>query len=374
MLVFLLVLLFIIVSSSVFTGSSENFIITYKNPGEEEIDEFIYREFIFYKLIQNFNNIINLKYTGKFFKKDLKVTDVFILKSLNSLLTSYFYSYNGTPTFTFDSFPETTIELMGIKNIKSLCKEFVELKKKYPRRKLTLRKGDDKNAIWQLLINDFKNRPEYEISLIEKQRITCFNRVIGFLAPGNQWSLFSDADINELKKENFIIECFGSAFNSRLKYFGSLNEVDEPLGRLGTYSEILDNIINNTLYYRNKKIPNNDLKITVDPPSTATIVYDSYHKIVEVLKSYSKNGINYGKKIEIIYHVPVVRFLQESSVLKGYADVLTKINNKILFYRELFEEAMQWKKSWRVFDKAYTHRKEVKSLIGMEWIEIRYAI
>ena len=86
------------------------------------------------------------------------------------------------------------------------------------------------------------------------------------LKNGNQASLFSNEHMNSLISEGFNLEVFGSSYNTRMRYFGSLYPEDEPYGRIGTAEEILQQILDRKqLRWRNEMIEAK--KFTVSPPS-----------------------------------------------------------------------------------------------------------
>ena len=92
------------------------------------------------------------------------------------------------------------------------------------------------------------------------------------MTPGNQWTMVSDLEMNKLKNIGYMVEVFGSPFNTRLPYFGSIYKSDEPFGRIGTYQEIMNNLISlkpilwrNTVVFDSSK--DKYINLLIQPPS-----------------------------------------------------------------------------------------------------------
>ncbi len=98
--------------------------------------------------------------------------------------------------------------------------------------------------------------------------------IINQLMKGDQWTLINDIESEKRKNQGFKIEVFGSPFNARLPYFGSLFDTDEPFGRIGDAFEILEKLQKKEpLYWREELIfgSEDNIKITINPPSSYEI-------------------------------------------------------------------------------------------------------
>lgn len=108
-----------------------------------------------------------------------------------------------------------------------------------------------------------------------------------YMTAGNQWTMVSDLEMNKLKNIGYMVEVFGSPFNTRLKWFGSLYESDAPFGRLGTYKEIIENLINE----KSNKV----VKIVINPPSGDLLITELCKNIFRLLDA---------RKVEIRLFIP----------------------------------------------------------------------
>ncbi len=131
--------------------------------------------------------------------------------------------------------------------------------------------------------------------------------IVNQIAHGDQWTLINDTESEKRKNQGFKIEVFGSPFNTRLPYFGSLFETDEPFGRIGDAFEILEKLQKKEpLYWREELVfgPEDTIKITVNPPSS----FNLQIKAVELLYEIALN-----RKIECYLDL-------QSDLYKKYKD------------------------------------------------------
>jgi hypothetical protein len=144
---------------------------------------------------------------------------------------------------------------------------------------------------------------QYITSLQEIKNVYIFYREMERLSPGDQWTLISDKQMTELISEGYKIECFGSSYNTRMDYFGSISIYDEPWGRLGTYDFILKKLINSEpLYWRDKLVygSNDDIKIIASPPSGKKI-QNTFINLVFELFEKRNTKINYFFSLSMIH-------------------------------------------------------------------------
>lgn len=126
---------------------------------------------------------------------------------------------------------------------------------------------------------------DYPISSMELFPIYICRLTLMNMREGNQLSLFSNAEIKILKSKGYNIEVFGSAYNTRLCYFGSLYAEDEPLGRIGDAEEILTAILEGkTIRWRNKIVKTE--KFIVSPPSGRTIIKKVIDYCLSILSAH----------------------------------------------------------------------------------------
>ena len=132
----------------------------------------------------------------------------------------------------------------------------------------------------------------YKWTVKEEVLSTIKHHILTELSTGNQWTMLDDKQIDFFKSAGHNIEVFGSPFNTRLQYFGSLYESDEPFGRIGTYQEILDTVeAGQELKWRNnivvpineKKIFTPILKLIISPPSGTKLLLDLYARCIRIL-------------------------------------------------------------------------------------------
>lgn len=104
---------------------------------------------------------------------------------------------------------------------------------------------------------------------------------------GDQWTMIHNYQMNVYNDNGFLVEVFGSPFNTRLKYFGSVFSTDEIFGRIGTFDVILDQIINTgMLKWRTNIIINKDdiVKLVISPPTSYDICLMVINKIYKIFK------------------------------------------------------------------------------------------
>lgn len=125
----------------------------------------------------------------------------------------------------------------------------------------------------------------YNIPIVDLFPIFIRQKTLMNLVSGNQFSLFSDEEISTLKNEGFNIEVFGSSYNTRLQYFGSLYTEDRPLGRLGTAEEILEKILaGDQLYWYDEAVRSD--KFTLSPPSGRDLIEKTVKYCIEILQKH----------------------------------------------------------------------------------------
>ena len=111
------------------------------------------------------------------------------------------------------------------------------------------------------------------------------------IAPGNQWTMINTEKINSLKTAGYKIEVFGSPFNTRLPYFGSLYKCDEPFGRIGTYEEILTAVeLREDIKWRDTTVishTDKNIKLLIQPPSGKFILNDLCARALRMLNARS---------------------------------------------------------------------------------------
>ncbi len=164
--------------------------------------------------------------------------------------------------------------------------------------------------------------------------------IIDIVFKGDQWSVIDDMD--KFIKQGYMIECFGSAINTRLKYFGSMLKNDKKYGALGTCQEILKTLINkktlkynNTVIYRVSDIP----KIMISPPSGYDLQNDILNMVTKLLEL---------RPIEIHMGMSgsIYKNMQDDfkMYMKDYTHCLNMyemVDNEIIFRKKL-EEIRGW--------------------------------
>lgn len=301
-------------------------VLTVVKKGGSSLDESIYKSFILGQFAARLDKILT-RY------------DKFPVHGIKNILTNYIYEKHGEPDFVDTSY----IKKIGEKNLTAVLNLYNFLLKTYPNSNLSLEVNVMENCCfcWESPLVQPRKTLYPDVSELEIFRVNALYSSLKHISPGHQWTLYSDWEHSALRDEGFGIECFGSAFNSRFPYFGSLSVVDEPFGRLGTYAEILEKFANNEpIMYRGKVVECH--KITVDPPSTKFLIFHSFELICEVLRKHAG-------PIEIIYNMP--KYL----------------------YNEEFHAADQWLVAKRELGLAYDDTKRCITLKNREWLELRFS-
>ncbi len=159
-----------------------------------------------------------------------------------------------------------------------------------------------------------------ETDLITQTKYYIINQIM----QGDQWTLITDIEAQNRIKNGFKIEVFGSPFNARLPYFGSLFDTDEPFGRIGDAFEILDQLDQcKNIKWRSETVFSfkDTVKITINPPSS----YELQKQVFERLYNIAQK-----RKIECYLDI-------QGGLYAKYND-LRKINNKyVVALRQLLE-------------------------------------
>lgn len=153
----------------------------------------------------------------------------------------------------------------------------------------------------------FKNlnvRKSYNFNFTTQDLIECNIRY--FLCDrtfkGDNWSLMGDDIMNLFKKLNFECEVFGSPFNTRLKYFGSIFKQDSVFGSIGDRFDILNQLLNTgELRYKNQVIikKTDIIKLTINPPSSHQLALNTADKLIELMKT--RKCIYFFSLLALIY-------------------------------------------------------------------------
>ncbi len=173
---------------------------------------------------------------------------------------------------------------------------------------------------------------------------------------GDQMTLASDTEIQNRIKKGFKIEVFGSPFNARLLYFGSLFDTDEPFGRIGNAFEILEKLQNKIdLKWRNKVIISAEdiVKITVNPPSS----YELQSKVFKYLYNVTQT-----RKIEC--YLDMQGSLYEQVIKNNKKD----IEKYVIYLRKILNNTTY---SVITYTKAYDLYNNTERIIP-EWYCINF--
>lgn len=180
---------------------------------------------------------------------------------------------------------------------------------------------------------------------------------------GDQWTMIHDYQMEIYKKNGFKVEVFGSPFNTRLKYFGSIFLTDNVFGRIGTFEEIMDKLTRDgILMWRNEIIIDETdiIKLVISPPSSRELimliikrVYKLFKKrtcIIHLGVSYNiyngRNGRALLKKLFGITEqiIMPVEYAKEMYTKDGREGKIKKVSAKwynILLYNTEIPEEMK---------------------------------
>lgn len=361
MILIVLIILFISIIYNISGGNNGIYMgIIVTNNKEDKLDNFIYEMYIYKLFMDNSFEQLDKKYFIDSFyihpKTGQKSKTYISEHTLKNVLIGYFFYYNGMPNFSFKSFDpvKRSFFVFGDENIKILCNYYKKIKKENPNSGLKIINISKEKYVWKFKLEKFMNRQllgyHYKVTTEEKMKISCFYNVIEGAAPGNHWTLRNDDQIKKLAKKGYIIECFGSSLNTRLKYFGSTNKIDEPFGRIGSFSEILTTLAKNEpLKWKNIVIEKDILNITVSPPSVTSIVFLAHDLIVEVLK-------NYKGKINILFDLPKTVYYKVDKEPRNWWNISDK-----------------WRKSIKKLPYAWDKYGNIKILDNAYWLEIHFS-
>jgi hypothetical protein len=158
-----------------------------------------------------------------------------------------------------------------------------------------------------------------------------------FMAASNQWTLIGD--MRPYIKEGMQLEVFGSTFNTRCKYFGSVTELDEPWGRVGNAFEILEKLRKNRpILWRDSVVPT-DI-ILINPPSGINVQYSVVEEVLRILSVRS---------IKIYLHLSNTTYIKLQKYFPDWPKYV--VHSKIAFV-------------------AYHGGVEKKFKPGREWVEL----
>lgn len=191
------------------------------------------------------------------------------------------------------------------------------------------------------------NRDSYDYKYTEYDKVITNLKyfTMDIIAKGDQWSLLSDEDIKNYQLIGYQMEVFGSPFNARMRYFGSIFDTDEPFGRVGSYDEILQMVIDNKdVKWRDQiVIPKDEkVKILINQPSSVQIAKKVVNFVSQIMKK---------RKCILVVCFPT-----------SYS------YNKI--YQKLIDDFKEQIVNIKMIDIAYDiyDEKKVISLKGREWI------
>lgn len=118
--------------------------------------------------------------------------------------------------------------------------------------------------------------------------LNVYYAALNSLSSGDQWTCITNDKMQLMHEAGYLIECFGSAFNVRSPWFGSITELDEPVGRIGTWDEILNTLINNKpLKWRTETIIAADApcRLMISPPSGSELQLNVVRTAFKLLDS-----------------------------------------------------------------------------------------
>ena len=276
-------------------------------------------------------------------KMDNKNYEVSV-QSFENNLTNYYFENNGLPNLSSRNESLKHLEeKIGAENLIALQNFYKSLCEKYDDDSIAIVADLSREHVLldKFEMHHFRNRGTNISDLQNRLKVVYFYKMIESLQPGNQWTLSNDNKIVDLKKRGFLIECFGSSLNARLKYFGSMSEIDNPFGRIDDGFILMDKIADGKELEWHKELINNGtdmLKLLINPPSSNSLVYGSLEKVLKILEK--------RPRIEIIYEIPLSKRNHEFDILvKKYGAKETLLK------------------------KAWTYDGIENSLNGREWVE-----
>lgn len=247
--------------------------------GSEKSDDVIRQQYAFHLFIE-------------------KIQTLSMTRREMNILRNHIFSHGGFPTFN-----ETTYltRKIGQEAVNKIAKIFNAIVEEIPETLFVKPcRWAYKNALWSMPKRSLNYREDLGYKGTEDQhaRVSLFYRNLIDLSPGDQWTLATDTEMQDLAARGFNLECYGSAFNTRLKYFGSISDLDEPYGRIGPALEILDTIAaKKPLMWRTEVVNNGKdiIRFTVNPPSGKHGLYETIERIIKILEI---------RKAEIMLYVP----------------------------------------------------------------------
>jgi hypothetical protein len=172
--------------------------------------------------------------------------------------------------------------------------------------------------------------------------------VIDTVMRGDQWTMISDKIMNDYKKKGFKVECFGSPFNVRLQYFGSIFESDKCFGRIGTCIDILDQLIKTGELKWNEKLiigKNDIIKLVISPPS-------SYELLLLVIK-----------KLRILTEKR--KYMIHLGLPKKFHEGMVENNTKMADIIQILAKAEKY--TYTELYDAYSYIEQKKKTVRVPW-------
>ena len=171
----------------------------------------------------------------------------------------------------------------------------------------------------------------YEIELNIK-----YASLFNVFNPGNQLTTFSD---NLIKNGLYDVEVFGSAFNTRLPYYGSMfPELEKTAGCIGTAETIFENIINKKLKVKG---------ILVSPPSSAILHNSACYAIKKIIKLINEGVLEYINIVLAVSHRKIAFIVKNNLhiLAKKRVEIKTAYiirTNKKKYYLEPHKLSSHW--------------------------------
>jgi hypothetical protein len=170
-----------------------------------------------------------------------------------------------------------------------------------------------------------------------------YYNVIKYLVEGNQWAMYDDL-IDYLKVNGYKIEVFGSPFNTRLEFFGSLYpETDTPFGSLGNYDYILQQLIDKKpLYWRDTLVfsKTDVVKIQIGPPCVFDVVLNVW-KLIQKLMDVRPAMIHFGTP-NVYFYDEILNYKYLKSVEYPTKFISYEHNKIIQFNVEAYGRVKTW--------------------------------
>ena len=234
------------------------------------------------------------------------------------------------------------------------------------------------NNILKIPKYDLSYRKKWGYKWTAKEEVlsTIKHNILSETMPGNQWTMLTNERIENLKEAGHNMEVFGSPFNTRMRYFGSLYECDEPFGRVGNCWSILDIIEEGkALLWRNKiVIPAHkkaeQIHILICPPSGTALNTAICEKVVSILNK---------RRAEIYLNIPAFTDKFIDIVRGKYMIGYIKLNKSWDFYAaqnykvlKNYKVSKEEKKIGTVYSKERYNKSYMKKLVeidmtGREW-------